>query len=85
MASKSAGATAASGSPPALAPEQADAIRQIEAAADAAAQRLIAAIDLWFFEHIHNSPVSVATEAYTHLHGRLDALKAAVINASKEA
>lgn len=40
---------------------------EAEAAPAAAPSQLEAAIDAWVVEHIHNSPVARATEAYNHL------------------
>ncbi len=42
----------------------------------AAPCRFGAAIDAWFADHIHNSPVSRATDAFNHLLSVLPHLKA---------
>ena len=69
--------------PTATPAKQAAAAKQSKASPSVAA-RIEAAIDDWWLEHIHNSPVSQATEAYAHIHKRLEALKASVVNALKE-
>ena len=51
----------------------------LEAAAKAEARRVEAAISAWLAEHIHNSPVSRATEAINHLVSVLPHLVTALV------
>lgn len=39
------------------------------------AKELEAELDKWWAEHVPNSPVSRATDAYNHLHAAFDVLK----------
>ena len=84
MPAKSASAAAAPEGKAVLAPEQAAALRQVDARKAAAERAVAEAVRGWWFGHIHNSPLAQATEAYAHAYSRLDALTAAVLNALKE-
>lgn len=44
-----------------------------------------AVVDRWVLDHIHGSPVARSTEAYNHLKDSLPSLKAALVDAVKEA
>jgi hypothetical protein len=83
-AKKSASAPAAPEGQAALAPEQVDALRQAKKQADATDSAIKTAIDAWFADRIHNSPVSRNGDAYRHLHGELQSLAAAISAAVKK-
>jgi len=48
-------------------------------------EQISVAVDAWFVEHIHGSPVSQNTGAYNHLFNSLPALKARLVAELKPA
>jgi hypothetical protein len=84
MVTKSASAASAPEGTTALAPEQVAALNHATAKDKAIAAAIGAVVDAWWIEHIHNSPVSQATEAYRHFHERLPVLVAQLTAAVKQ-
>lgn len=84
MPAKSAATQAAAEGKPVLAPEQADALKQVAKREEATAKAISSTVRAWFDEYIHNSPVSRDVHSYNHLLASLVHLETALAGAVKK-